>query len=212
VNKPLRSHSDLPLSQFTGLLLWVVLALPPIRLVMENVMVWHMGVQIPALVVTGALSGPIIAPFYQQYFAPWNGRGVAGIALTIITLLFWMLPRSLDATLDDSAMEVAKFTTLPLLAGLPLAHSWPQLSLIGRGIVWSNLFAMLFVLAWLYLAAPVRVCNNYLVNDQEVLGWYLFGASIAAALYVGWRALFGANICTVDEPRGNSLPVHPHCK
>jgi hypothetical protein len=200
------------MSNFAGPLLWLVLALPPLRMAMENVMVWHMGVQIPALVVAGTLSGPLIVPLYQRYLAPWNGYGVAGIVLTIMTLLFWMLPRSLDATLDDGAMELAKFITLPLLAGLPLAHSWPRLSLIGRGIVWSNLVAMLFVLAWLYLAAPLRVCNNYLVNDQELLGWYLFSAGIAAVLYVGWRALFGGNICVVDEPRRNSLPVHPQCK
>lgn len=212
MNKSSHSSWDSRLSNYAGPLLWFALTLPPIRTAMENVMVWHMGVQIPALVVAGALSGSVIAPFYQRYLASWNGCGVAGIVLTIITLLFWMLPRSLDATLDDGAMELAKFTTLPLLAGLPLIHSWPRLSLVGRGIVWSYLVAMLFVLAWLYLAAPVRVCNNYLVNDQQVLGWYLFSAAIAAVLYLGWRVLFGGHRLVAHEPRSNSLPVHPKCK
>jgi hypothetical protein len=120
--------------------------------------------------------------------------------LAVLTLLFWMLPRSLDAALDHSIMEVAKFITLPLLTGLPLYHSWAGLSLIGRGIVWSNFIAMLFVLAWLYLAAPLRICNNYLLNAQEALGWYLFGAGIAAVLFIASRVLFGNAPAVTSRP------------
>lgn len=200
------------IARYPGLLLWMLLALPIIRPAMESVMVWHMGVQIPALVVAGVLLGPSTKRVYERYFASWNGHGVAGTLLALMTLLFWMLPRSLDASLDHGAMEVAKFVTLPLLVGLPLYHSWHGLSLIGRGIVWSNFIAMLFVMSWLYLAAPLRVCNNYLLNEQEALGWYFFGSGLAAVLFIGWRVLFGSGAPVTSTPHHDSHPDRYHLR
>ena len=45
---------------------------------------------------------------------------------------------------------------------------------------------MLAVLGWLYIVAPVRVCNNYLVNQQTVAGWLL--VAIAGLLFLAWTA------------------------
>ena len=103
----------------------------------------------------------------------------------------WMLPRMLDASLADSSFELAKLLTLPLLVGVPLGWSWPRLPGLVRAFVWSNLVSMLLILGWLYRAAPVRVCNYYLLHEQETLGnAYLM---LAAAVTIAWipRVFFG---------------------
>ncbi len=166
--------------------LWLTLAAPSARGLLEGSMVGHMGVQIPLLVAAGWLLGRGLPGGPRRVIRAYNGHGVPGLVLVLFTVAYWMLPRSLDAALGHGSMELIKFTSLPLLAGVPLALSWPRLSLIGRGVIWSNLLAMLFVMAWLYLESPVRICNFYLFNQQTLLGWYCFtvGAILALALAV----------------------------
>jgi len=171
-----------------GVILWAALALTPVRRLFEASMVGHMGVQIPLLITAGWLIGCGLAIVFRRDFGSYNSHGVPGIILTLFVAAYWMLPRNLDAALEKPFMELIKFTALPLLAGIPLALSWPRLALIGRGIVWSNLLAMLFVMAWLYIESPVRICNFYLVNQQTLLGWYCFKVGILLSAFLVMRA------------------------
>jgi hypothetical protein len=59
---------------------------------------------------------------------------------------------------------------------------------MGRGFVIANVLPMWAVVGWLYLAAPVRVCNFYLVEDQAVAGAGLLAASIGLGLVAGGLA------------------------
>ena len=169
-----------------GLLLFGTLALPSMRATLEQSMPGHMLLQIPLLVLSGLWLASGLPPEVKRLIQRVNTYGVTGLALIVVTALFWMLPRHLDAALDEPAYEVAKFLMLPLLVGLPLHLSWRRLTVIGRGLVWSNLVAMLWVLSWLYLAAPVRVCNNYLIDEQTLVGrlLLLLGFLIATVLAV----------------------------
>lgn len=166
--------------------LWATLALPPVRGLLEASMVGHMGVQIPLLIAAGWLVARGLPDGPRRLTGSYNGHGVPGIVLTLFAVAYWMLPRNLDGALEHGSMELVKFASLPLLAGVPLALSWPCLPLIGRGIIWSNLLAMLLVTAWLYLESPVRICNFYLFNQQTLLGWYWLtvGGMLALALIV----------------------------
>ncbi|SCZ49053.1 hypothetical protein [Thiohalomonas denitrificans] len=169
-----------------GLLLFGILALPPIRHAFEQTMAGHMLLQIPLLVLSGVWIGRGLPPGTRKALQAMNGYGVTGLALVVITALFWMLPRHLDAALEGTAYEIGKFLSLPLLVGIPLQLSWRRLTAIGRGLVWSNLIAMLWVLSWLYLSAPVRVCNNYRIDEQALVGQILLllGFVVATALTV----------------------------
>src|SRR5690606_16602102 len=84
------------------------------------------------------------------------------------------------------------------------------LTLIGRGFVWTNFFSMLAVLGWLYIVAPVRVCNSYLVNDQEHAGWYM--VILAILLFVWWLGalLVGSGIDPHKPGGGGSGPAHAY--
>lgn len=165
-------------------LLWVLLASPPAVRYLEADLVGHMVVQLPALAGLGALLGLACRAGTERWLRPWNGGGIPGLLLAGAAILFWMLPRSLDLALDNAWVDGVKFITVPGLIGLPLALSWPRLHPLIKGVVKTKLLAMLAVLAWLYHAAPLRICNNYLASDQERLAQTLLW--IAAGLGVLW--------------------------
>jgi len=169
---------------------WGLLALPPVRLAMESIMVSH-ALQIGLLAGVGGMLGCSLGPIRSNELAGCNRYGITGTVLGLLTLIFWLLPLSLDRTLDHAVWEAAKFLSLPLLLGLPLARSWSRLSPIARGALWANAIPMAVVMGWLYREAPVRLCNNYLVGDQEVLGLALWGLAAAIAVYWAFRALAG---------------------
>lgn len=121
-----------------GLLLVGALALPPLRRLLEVSMVGHMLVQIPLLVVAGALLASCVPAALRRKLDAFNANGFAGILAAGFVTSYWMLPRALDAALSDPLMELAKFCSLPLLVGLPLALSWPRLGPIGGGSCWPT--------------------------------------------------------------------------
>lgn len=185
--------------RFTAsLVLVLALALPWPRGAMEASMAVHMLVQIPLLVAAGWLLAHGLPPQWQQRLRNLAGGPVAPVMVAILASLYWMMPRALDAAMTDMWAEILKFTTLPLLVGLPLALSWAHLSPVARGFVWTNFVSMLAVLGWLYMSAPMRVCNVYLENAQQHAGrWMII---IAVGGFAGW--LFGwlAGAFHADDP------------
>lgn len=187
-----------------ALALFLLLAGTPLREALEASMLGHMLGQIPLLVAAGALGAHALSPRWKAALVTCNAYGIPGITLALLASTFWMLPRALDAALDNLVMEAAKFISLPLLVGLPLALSWRPLTLIGQGLVLTNFASMLAVLGWLYLVAPVRICNNYLVSQQVVVGWCL--VALACGLLLVWAApaFFGG-----ARPAGAAASVLP---
>jgi hypothetical protein len=165
-----------------GALIFLLLSLPGVREGLERVMLTHMLVQIPMLAVVGALAANGLPARWKGRVAEWNAHGIAGTLLALIASSWWMVPRAIDMALASPAMEITKFVTLPVLVGAPLALSWRQLGGIGRGFVIANVLPMWAVAGWLYVAAPVRVCNYYLVDQQVATGLGLLIASLALGL------------------------------
>jgi len=176
-----------------GALLACVLALPWMRDALERVMAAHMLVQIPLLAVAGALVAAGMPARWRARVDAWNRGGVSGIVLALIASSWWMVPRALDLALASPAMELTKFASLPLLVGAPVALSWRHVSAIGKGFVIANVLPMWAVVGWLYVAAPVRVCNFYLVDQQVEAGLGLLGASVALAAVAGALAFRGVS-------------------
>lgn len=156
--------------------LFVLLALPPVANALQARMQWQMLVQIPLLAACGYLLRNLVSPRWRTRVAAWNPVGINGVLLATLVLAFWMLPRSMDATVGNGWWTAAKYVTLPLLVGLPLGLSWPRANFIVRGVVSMELVAMLWRLGWLYLDSPMQLCNNYLVDDQQLTGQYLLWA------------------------------------
>lgn len=154
------------------------------RTAVEADPVMHVLMQLPCLALVGWLVGSSMREQISKVFAPAD-HGVAGLLVAIFTIAYWMLPRSIDAALESPAVELAKFFSIPLLIGMPLAICWERAHPIVRGFVKANALSMLGVLAFLYTHAPIRICNNYLVTDQERLGFgFLFVAFALAFIWV----------------------------
>lgn len=176
------------------LLVYAALASPLLRLWLESSMLGHMLVQIPLLIVVGILAAPLIPRRVRAWLHTRNAYGIPLTLLALFAASYWMLPRALDAALNSAVIELAKFITLPLLVGVPFALSWRRLSLVGQGFVWSNVVSMMGVLGWLYLVAPVRICNNYLVDQQVVLGQGMLAFALALFAVGGLRVLVGNGV------------------
>lgn len=163
---------------------YLALALPPARAWLEASMVGHMLVQIPLLAALGACAGLLLPAPRRAALRAALGGPLACLLAAVFASTYWMLPRALDAAVLDPLAALAKFLSLPLLVGLPLALAWERLGLIGRGFIWTNLISMLGFTGWLYLAAPLRVCNTYRVDEQVRVGWWMIG--LAVLLFALW--------------------------
>ncbi len=172
-------------------LLFFALALPPVRHAFEASMTVQMLVQLPLLAGVGYLLGLLLPLRVAASLANWNHRGVTGFVLASLASAYWMLPRLLDASVTEPAIAAIKFVSVPLLVGLPLAHSWPRSSFVVRGVFLMELIASSFRLGWLYLVSPLRLCNNYLIDDQQRLGQMLIAAGAILLLWVAWKLLWG---------------------
>ena len=153
--------------------LYFLLATPAVRAWMETTMTGHMLLQIPLLAAIGIVSCRLLPERLQNWLLAAAGGAIPCVLLATFASSYWMLPRALDGALTNPLHEAAKFVSLPLLVGLPLGLAWKRLRIIGRSFVWTNAISMLAVLGWLYVIAPVRVCNNYLVDQQEIAGWWM---------------------------------------
>lgn len=172
-------------------ILWSALTLPGMREALESSPPGHMLVQMPLLAWVGLMLGWAVPAAWQAQLQR-AGVTAGGLALlAVFTGLFWMVPRAMDLALESLAFEALKFVTLPLLLGLPLGVAWPRLGPVGRGVLSANLISMLAFLGWLYREAPIRVCNNYLVDQQQTLGDLLLLAAAGLAVERMLRSFAG---------------------
>lgn len=167
-----------------GMILLVLLIIPPVRNTMESIMISHMLVQIPLLIVSGWLMADVILKRFKPTFVKWNENGAAGILLVVLITAFWMIPLNMDKSLEMWSVELFKFVSLPLLGGIPLRDSWKKISSLVKSFIIFNYISMFGLLAWIYIEAPVRVCNSYLESDQEILGWGFLLITISLILYM----------------------------
>lgn len=154
-------------------------------------MALHMLVQLPLLALAGWGLAPCLPARATESLGAWNQGGISGLLLASLTAMVWMLPRALDAALEGPWAAIAKFVSVPLLIGLPLALSWPRAGFVVRGVFLIELVATAIRLSRLYLRAPARLCSNYLVGDQQQLGQILLGIGVAISLWLAWKLVWG---------------------
>ena len=130
--------------------------------------VMHVLVQLPLLAISGGLFFTALGGRNLRIIEPWAN---ALSLVAVFAILLWMLPRFIDAALINPVVEFAKFVSIPVFVGGSLAVGWAKSNPFLRGFLKANAISMLGVLAFLYIHAPVRICNSYLVADQERLGF-----------------------------------------
>lgn len=167
----------------------------------EASMVRHLLGQVPLLILAGVLLAGVLPA--RRPGAPTSGtelvHAIAALLVAAICLGFWMLPRWLDAAIGQADVDALKVITLVFFAGLPLGWAWPRLGSLARSIVWAQVVSMFAALGVLYLSFPDRLCNNYLYDEQAVLGTGLLMLA-GALMLIGAVAAFA----------GISLGARPH--
>ncbi|MGN7297831.1 hypothetical protein ACTHPV_11585 [Ferdinandcohnia sp. SAFN-114] len=174
-----------------GLLLLLFVSLPYIMSLLEESMVGTMLIQYPLLIGSGFFLAKGFPRKWRGFFVFYNENGIAGIFTAICVVGFWLLPRSVDAALNEPIMEIAKYMSLSLLVGVLLFYSWQLLGPISKAFIWANLISMIFVMSWLYSVSPVRLCNNYLVTAQQQLGKAMFVLGVAICILFIGRVFLG---------------------
>lgn len=174
-----------------ALVLLVVLLASPTRHALEASMTTQMLVQIPLLITVGVLLSGTVPARFNAEIGGWDHRGITGLVLATLVGAFWMLPRSLDAAVTDPRFDIAKYLSAPLLIGLPFALSWQRMGFIVRGVFLLELIATFFRLGWLYLIWPDRLCNNFLLDDQQRLGRYMLLIGVLLFFWIAAKLLWG---------------------
>jgi hypothetical protein len=171
--------------------LWALLALPLVRHRLESTMTLQMLAQLPLLALAGWLCAQCAPDNFAWHVARWNRSGISGLLLASLTSMVWMLPRVMDASLVDPSVTLAKFLSVPLLVGVPIALSWPKAGFVVRGVVLVEVIATAMRLGWLFLISPERLCSNYLIGDQQRLGTMLLTIGFTILLMLAWRLMWG---------------------
>ena len=159
----------------------VALSLPPLRVLIEQSMVWHMLVQMPLLVLAGACA----AAWLPARELRWNRFGLTGLLLALCVTTYWMIPATVDRAVVLPAADAAKVTSLWLAGvalgvGLRQAPLAVQLFFAGYGV------PMLAWLGWYLANTDLRLCNPYSLQSQWRAGWGLVG--LAWLLGLAWAA------------------------
>ena len=185
------------------LLLFAVLALPAVRHWLEASMTRHMLLQFPLLALVGYGLASALPTRWAQGIHRWNEEGITGLFGLALALAVLMIPRVLDLALVNTRIELAKWCVL-LLCGAALKLSWRPAGWLVQGFFLGNVLPMTIVIGYLFESSPVRVCNAYLLDDQERLGQRLIW--IAAAIALVWFAALIRTLMKNDSALTDALP------
>ena len=169
---------------YYGLALFLFLALPPVRHLLESIMAMHMHMQMMLLLVSGLLMAPFIQKKFHALFMNFNKSGYPGLLLFLVIILYWMLPRTMDESLELWTVELFKFISLPFLAGVPIRDSWPKLREASQVVFFLILGVIFSVMSYLYVFSESTLCNNYLMTDQKTVGYGFMFLAISILIYV----------------------------
>ena len=155
-------------------LLPLVLLWPALRHGVESRMSLHMLAEFPVLFIAGGSASRLClrrvrARRWLRGQRGFDWHGWTGATLTSGVALVWMLPSALDASLIWPNVVAAKFASW-WLAGWLLADGWRRMDTEVRLFFVGNLVWMLATVGLLYVDAPVRLCANYLQDDQRRTG------------------------------------------
>ena len=179
----------------------VLLALPPLRGVLEASMTLQMLLQFPLLAAAGAVLASALPMRWRPRIDAWNAYGITGLVAAALVLSLAMIPRLLDLALVDVRIEAAKWIAL-VACGAALQLSWRRAGLVVQCFFLGNVLPMTAVAGQLYQDSPLRLCNAYLLQDQVTLGRALVALAVTVA--VAWIARV---FVTFARRESQSLPA-----
>jgi hypothetical protein len=172
-----------------AIFLALAVLMPPIRHMLEASMVLHMLLQFPILLLAGGMLTGQIPASWLTYSTRWNVYGITGLTLVGSTTSLVMVPRLLDLALTDVRVEVVKCLTL-VLCGIALRLSWRSAGIIVQGFFLGNVLPMMAIAGSLYVDTPIRLCNQYRLDEQLRVGqsvmWFAGSVGALWLARTGW--------------------------
>lgn len=146
---------------------------------LEASMARHMLVQLPALVLAGWASAGLLPARWSA--ARIDDYGITGLTALLLVSAYWMVPRALELSLASPLSEAAKLASLFSL-GLILPGSLRRCPWVAQLFFLGNVSAMMAIAGMQYQNLPQRLCNAYLLDDQNVAGMGLVAAAVLIAM------------------------------
>jgi hypothetical protein len=141
-------------------------------------MMRHMLLELPMLVCCGALAGLLSS--WRPLVARLDAHGLAGLTAANLAAAYWMIPRALELSLHPGPYLWAKYASL-IAVGVVLPGSLRRAGVVVQIFFVGNLCAMMAIAGMVYQDAPDRLCNAYLVDDQNITGGGLVGLALGVA-------------------------------
>lgn len=175
----------------------VALSVPPLRSIIEQSMAWHMVVQMPLLVLGGALAARAFSFSFSFSSYPalrrllvFNRYGLTGFILAQTITAYWMLPLAIDRAVVLPAFDVFKLLTL-FISGALLVDAFQRAPIALQLFFIGYWISMLAWLGIYFATTDLRLCNAYSLQSQINAGWGLLalGVGVGAIWAVcTWRA------------------------
>lgn len=139
----------------------------------------HMLVHIPLILFAGMAAGAALCgsvwtrtEFWKRAGRTWakfNEHGVPGLLLGLLVSAYWMIPKSLDDVLLLQAAALGKYAGL-FITGLVLFDALRRANSVVTLFFLGNFSWMMAVAGLVYQEQTSRLCNAYLLSDQDVAG------------------------------------------
>jgi len=173
---------------------------------LEASMLRHMFIQFPLLLLCGwLLSGPLAKPSWPRRLDEY---GITGLTLLLFVSAYWMIPRALEMSLTSHIAQAGKVASLVLLGAL-LPGSLSRSPWVVQLFFLGNFGAMMAIAGIQYQNMPQRLCNAYLLDDQNLTGVALVMASILISILwcarlapiISFQVSENANVASKAESR-----------
>jgi len=171
---------------------------PPVDSFLDGSMSRHMLLQMPVLVVLGYTAGSIW-PMPNFRLA---SLGFSAVFFAMGSLVFWMLPRSLDTAVTLAWADQAMHVNM-LAAGWSLAIGLPRLPFHAKMAFGVYALAMALTAGVVYAAAVVPVCSAYSVRQQNEAGIGLLWIGGALFVVLLGRGAFLLRAIAAAGPKGS---------
>jgi hypothetical protein len=183
--------------------LGVAFSVPPLRMIIEQNMAWHMVFQMPLLVVGGWFMFSRASNRQENLKSvPWfdavaslNQFGLTGFLLVTVAFSYWMLPLALDKAIVQPVADLIKITTL-VLSGVVLRESFHRAPVVVQLFFMAYWSSMLVWLGAYFTTTDLRLCNVYSLETQYTAGKGLI------ALGIGVGTLLIAKIVVTKRKLG----------
>lgn len=167
---------------------WAIVWLPPVGSTLKHSMLTHMVLQIALLTVLGALLAEAWRRSDRNLISQLRPYRWAMLIVAATTLMLWMIPRLLDAAVQNVAVDALKVMSLAV-GGAVLRLCWTSFGPVIRGLLHVEALASLWRIGWLYLESPTRLCSQYSIGDQQRVGNTLLVLGMVYALWLASNAL-----------------------